>query len=214
MNVLDVMPTEDQIPRMIDFTECVELMKLRHKRFTMLTKIESERQGFVKNQADISTPNGQEMLRILMQRTLEEAGESFESTDGVHRKEEVIDAVNFMWAGFLLDPHLFSIRQVAQLLNQSIIVATISHGWVDLPLDYYDLGVLTYELATRIGDYLRNRPWHQNAQDQYFAGREAMILVWMNAMKVLLKVFKSPGEFWAFFMAKDRVLEFRIQTQY
>lgn len=214
MNVLDVMPTEDQIPQVIGLEECTQLMALRHQRFTMLTYIETNRRGFVRNQADISTTEGQEMLRILMQRTLEEAGESFESIDGVHRKEEVIDAVNFMWAGFLLDPHLFTIRQVAQLLNRSITLAILSHGWLDAPLDYRDLGMLTYELTTRIGDYLRNRPWHQNAQDQYFAGRQAMIMVWMNTMKVLFKVFKSPEEFWAYFIAKDKVLEFRIQTQY
>ena len=68
--------------------------------------------------------------------------------------------------------------------------------------------------ASLIGDALRNRSWMHNVQDPFFTGEplDELLLSWFP--KALGRVFVSVHEFVSYYIAKDSVLQYRLQTLY
>lgn len=208
-----VMPSIDEAPTPLGIQTMIELMTQRLERFQAFARVEVSRGGFVQPSASLSTTEGQEMYRILVERTIEEVGESLESSDPDHIKEEIADAVNFLTAALMLDPTVFTPQTLAEQV-WSPVLKSMTRNWRDEPIDWMRLGMISYQLTTVVGDLLRNRPWSQNAQDLYFTGQTVMAEVARVAFCCMLPVFSSEAEFWQFYVAKDRVLEFRLQTAY
>lgn len=183
------------------------LLDRRQSTYRGFTSIESQK-GFLRPEASLNTSNGQEMVRILLFRVLEEIGESFDSVDPDHVKEEAVDAVNYLLAIPALDPRSLNRDRLIPVLMTAVQTAT----W-DRPYDHKQIGE-TVLLFSRIGDTLRNRAWMENAQDTYFSGALYLQDVIGLVMSQLMGVCSNFDEFCRIYIAKDEVLNFRLRSKY
>lgn len=197
------------------YEQCLDLLDLRIETFRGFAEIEEGR-GFVQPKASFSTSKGQEMLRILLFRVIEEASESYDSVDLTHAKEEAIDAVNYLMSALLLDTAFFS-REVlaADLLHVAeAVFGSRGHVRVSTTIGQMSLGSLSYHIAGTLADTFRNRAWMEQSQAPYFEGAITAREVFRKVLVILLQVFESWEEFYKFFTAKDMVLQFRLSTKY
>jgi hypothetical protein len=166
------------------------------------------KEGFLKIGTPINTKQGQEMIRIIAYRVLEELAESFDSTDSDHAYEELIDAFNYLLGIFLMGksvaPHLP--RFLQEVSEESF------SGTTSLHITLRHLGEATVILGVQMGDLLRNRAWMQQAQSTYFDGDLSGIL--RPLFSLIFRLFPSFGAFWSYYVAKDAVLQFRLRSNY
>lgn len=194
-----------------------DLVRRRQSTFRRFAAIEHTK-GIIAPIASYDTVLGQEMFRILAFRVVEECVESVRSTDSAHRKEEIIDAINYLWSILLLDASRFSVEMIAEELRH--VVDHQSHFYRGGHFDPWgnmlmsEIGWISFYLSGATGDLLRNRAWMANTQDLYFAGSRELILGVMKCTVILLRCFSTWDEFVRYYLAKDEVLNFRLHSNY
>jgi len=193
------------------------MLCVRQIRFRGFANVENGR-GFIKPEASINTSSGQEMLRLLMFRVIEECSESYMADDPAHIKEEAIDAINYLWAIPILDESRWPLTELADKLYRVFLspVQATRLTWppVTPGLTLYDLANVSLWLGGDVGDLLRNRAWMQNAQDVFFAGQTRLDLSIARVTISLYRLFSGWDEFARFYYAKDAVLDFRLRSHY
>lgn len=203
MNISDLWPVETPEHNSAETWE--HLLALRTETFTAFAELESK-QGFLQPKVSIRTTQGQEMVRILAFRVLEELGEAHMSTSSDHYYEELIDALNYLLSIFVLtgehDPLMHP--SLARLFEEAHRPAT--------RLTRMQLGDVVILLGAQLGDLLRNRSWMQNTQNPYFDA--SLLEITAPVFSLIFANFDTFEKFWQFFIAKDNVLQFRLRTQY
>lgn len=191
-----------------------DLLRRRQETSKGFTEIEEKNGGFVRTIAPLSTMRGQEILRIILFRVLEELTESFLADDEKHQHEECVDAFNYLLMATMLDIAtglgITGISQLAVLLYEAAEEAE----WRDEEIGPLDLGMFVAFLAGDLTDTLRNRTWMLNAQDFYFSGQEVFRTAVKNTALKIFETFPSFDNFWRFFVSKDDVLRFRLRSHY
>lgn len=206
MNIQDYWPVQD--PPAPTAETWAQMLKMREATFRGFATIE-EKKGVIRPTVNLGTPHGQEVLRLLVFRCLEELGEAYLADNDDHYYEELIDAFNYLLSLFVIEkdssftqdklfPHLALLSRVFGARKQRMNLAYI--------------GQITVDLGGRLGDYLRNRPWMHNAQSTYFDGDLVQLLE--NPIAYFFQLFPSFGTFWKYYVAKDAVLQFRLRSQY
>lgn len=169
--------------------------------------------GFLEKQASLSTSRGQEQFKLLLFRVLEEVAESIEAEEPVHKKEEIIDAFNYLLSAYQLDPTVVTDVELVNWFFEETVKKHLGEDKV-YPLRMYDLGLLSYHLTGMMGDVLRNRPWMNNAQHTQFEGKELLHQIFQVVVSAFLGSFKNWDEFYLYYEAKNLVLKFRLDTNY
>lgn len=209
MNILQFMPDPAHVPQVSNYDTWFHFLEMRHATFRGFAELE-KREGFVRPTIPISTAAGQEVLRILFFRVLEELSESFLSNDEAHRKEELIDATNYLLSTALLDGDLIRIEQFAMKLA----VQGEKTRYTSAVMGIEELGQITVMVGGHLADTFRNRAWMRGAQDLYFSGVAVYYREVLNIMDLILGGFASFQEFAAYYIAKDHVLQFRLKSGY
>jgi len=184
------------------------LWDLRDKTWKGFAAIE-EHKGIVKPRISLSTTHGQEVTRVILFRILEEGAESLLAEDRHHHLEELIDAINYLMSMFLVDDE----RKNWWELNVIMNTATEQVSW-DEEFNLESLGNCSLLLGGVLSDKLRNRAWMHNSQDFYFSGRKIFNSVLGQVFGELVSPFKHFEEFVTYFIAKDKVLQFRLESNY
>lgn len=208
MNVIEFM-TEAEV--LLSESSPATFIHRRRKTFLEFLRIESQNGGVIHppHLRIIMTRQGQETVRVLLSRVLEEYIEALEAADPLHLKEEVIDSYNY-----LLSVMFYTTEDADQMFSQLYKfpeLADQKNG------GRYLLEKLP-ELMVALGDFLkllRLRPWQLTVQEE--AGKrveEGFIHFFLKAQEILLAVFESQREFEKLFLAKDLVLQFRIESHY
>lgn len=187
--------------------EWERMIFMRQTTFIGFAEIEKEK-GFIEPKISLSTSKGQEILRLLAFRTLEELSEAYESVDPDHYYEELIDAFNYLLSMFIITgkhdpnlPHNLERLSSVSLPNESNQRLTLSQ-----------IGRCTLIFGDKLGNLLRNRAWMNNAQNTYFDGDLWQIVSVIFSM--ILSQFKDFHHFWCYYIAKDSVLQFRLRSKY
>lgn len=187
------------------------VIKTRKATFTGFAELETNR-GFIRPCASINSSQGQEMCRILFFRAIEEVCESIESWEDDHRKEELIDAFNYILSASMLDPNLFPENELHDLLVDGF--ATVFPEMFNSKINMTALGMISYRLAKEIPEHFRNRAWMNQAQDLYFAGKADMRKALVDVLAHIFRGFENLHDFLKFYLAKDCVLQFRLRSHY
>lgn len=209
----------DKRPELRELSEqaIYEMLLKRQEAFRGFASIEKSR-GFIQPMASVNTSDGQEILRLLMFRVIEECTESYAAIEPAHIKEEAIDAINYLWAIPVLDPSHWRLNEVAKSLHQLFLspAQTTRLTWppVTSMLTFYDIANVSIWLAGDVGDVLRNRSWMQNPQDVFFAGKSGLDLSIMRVTYTLFRLFENWDEFSRYYDAKHEVLMFRLRSKY
>lgn len=202
MNIRDYWPLEAP-----DLTPEVwrELMNRRFTTFQGFAEIESSK-GFVQPKVNLSTTRGQETIRLLSFRVLEELGEAHLSVDPDHYYEELIDAFNYLVSLTFLEGKI-----QPELLVQ-LEASTKAIGKHQSRMNFALIGYCTVELGGKLGDFLRNRPWMNQPQNTYFDGDLVKLI--KTTLDSILSLFPDQVTFYRYFCAKDSVLQFRLRSKY
>lgn len=197
----------------LDQSTCLDLIRRRKKTFQGFALIEQER-GIIPANVSLSNSRGQDVLRLLLYRSLEEVLEAFDSVDLDHYREEVIDAANYLLSSLLIEESLFTDDEMAG----AILSIARTHYAGNSIYPRFDLTTIgAYALAVAgedVSDVLRNRAWMRRAQDPYFTGKQKLLDVVKGALSILLSAFPTWSEFCQMYFAKDEVLQFRLRTNY
>lgn len=178
-----------------------QLFRMRQTTFYGFCERERQ-QGFLNPPVSLALAHGQEMARILMFRTLEEFVEAMLATDPDHILEELIDALNYLWSLMCLDPNV----AWSEIEFQPVFLER--H-----PVCVTELGELSLMLAATT-ELFRNRAWMEHAQDVYFGGGLQFKQAITACTHLILAHFNDWDEFWRYYVAKDRVLQFRLKSNY
>lgn len=195
--------TENEVRKMLDHRTAV------HRGFAEL----EVRKGVLAPQMDFCSTRGQEGIRILVQRTIEEFMEAYTSEDRAHVLEELVDSINYLWILALIDPNAprdHMVKAIYDGLNYT------NGDWISSAnkrLDIYTIGAFTYAFNGLL-EKLRNRAWMHNSQDIYFAGWEDIAFALAVGTRHCRVHFNSWEEFAQYYYAKDLVLQFRLKSKY
>lgn len=207
MNIFDV---KVDLPDESSREFWTRFMELRKTRFYAFCQVEILNEGLLQPNISLSTAKGQEAFRILAFRVIEELAEAVQAQSQPHQLEEMADAINYVLSIPYLD---LSIISDTSILESCVFLST-QKNFISSPLDFYDLGSVSYQLGVETGDYLRNRAWTKNAQDLYFVGARKLLECLQTILSVLFVPFKDFDELRWYLIAKDEVLKFRIRTNY
>lgn len=214
MNVDDVLAKyqDHDTYRLLTLQLVITMMQARKATFIGFQTIEREK-GLLNADVSIHSPKGQEMIRILLFRGLEETVEAFCSTSRNHVLEELIDAFNY----FSSIPFLNGWGQEEEILKR--MSAKFFHrfdvveSFKGAPLKVDAVGFIAVSTG-KFTDRLRNRAWMNHSQDAYLDAWKEYEEMLDKILSYILPCFLSFSEFAAFFMAKDEVLQFRLRTMY
>lgn len=214
MNILECWPTEKELTFPSDQALWENLIDRRIKTTMAFFELEKHK-GLIIPGTHIHTSKGQEMVRLLMFRVLEESAESVLSTSVEHLREEAIDAFNYLLSIMILDQQTFPKSRLIEVMINLVKMVNESESspWGE-PLTPSDLGQFTLLFGGHLADTLRNRSWMNNAQDPYFSGVNALLETLIKVGGRLLTVFPVFGMFVEYYVAKDNVLQFRIKSNY
>lgn len=210
VNITRFWPEPEEIPLPTE-EGWLLLLEMRERTFLGFVAQETIR-GFLRAEATLSSPEGQEMVRILLYRVLEEFVEAQMSIDPVHLKEELIDAINYLLCIPLIDKKLFTKETLANRLFR--LTTDERFGCRKGPIRLDEVGSLTLLLCGELADSFRNRPWMHQVQDVYFSGDRLFLEVLEKSMTLLFSHFDNFSDFASYFIAKDRVLQFRLNSSY
>lgn len=214
MDVRSYFPKDEEVPKYS--TEVwLELLQMRMKTFQGFAALE-EKAGLVQAKVSFSSPRGQDILRLMMFRVLEEFAESHLSQDPTHFKEEAIDALNYLLSAIMLDQTLFPMEDLCQRMNRLTIKADdLSWGiMASRAVTALNLAELVIQICGHLPDTFRNRAWMENSQNAYFEGVDEVYSTLSSAMVHVFKSFDNWPEFYKYYVAKDRVLQFRLASKY
>ena len=210
MNITHFWPSVDTAPE-LNTNTILDLLERRRRTFTGFAEIEKN-QGFIQPTISLSTARGQDTERLLAFRVIEEAQESISAISTEHRSEEAIDAINYLVSLLLLDANVTPPDEAVNCVFKGITeYFSFPHS---RKLELIDLGSLSQWLAGDLAEVLRNRTWMHNAQDIYFSHANVIYEVIQQCLYILLAPFPDWDTFWKYYVAKDLVLQFRLDTGY
>jgi hypothetical protein len=224
MNIIDVWPSESELGPFLEHPHdqaCWErILALRYDTARGFAEIEEQR-GFLTKGINLSTTHGQEQVRILFARGVEEYLEALDAKDPKHVREELIDAVNY-WLCIAVQDVEFEYSRLSEFLSVTLnpVFNTPEYSY-----DFTDgarqamlwTGFKTILFAANpLLEKLRNRAWQNSAQSTYFDGRPQLYTFTKIMLReIILKGFAGSWEdFIAYYIAKDNVLQFRIRSDY
>jgi len=191
-----------------------ELLVKRNLTFLAFASIENQK-GFVKPTVSFSSSQGQEMLRIMLFRTLEEVVEASEAKANNHVLEELIDALNYLMSALMLDQEYFTIERMTELtydiLNNQRWITFVPE---DIVVSDHSILYILHLIMGRMAETFRNRAWMNQTQQTFFHGYEEAGQVYQRILHTFLVHFDSWETFYKFFVAKDNVLQFRLNSKY
>lgn len=214
MNVLEYLETIEVIPSSIDTWK--NLVDLRAATFQGFAEIE-QHNGFIKPTVTFHSARGQDTIRLMGYRVIEELTESARAGDSIeHRLEELIDAFNYLISIPLLDPVTVKRDQLVLELSDEVDHNELIDRWGNLDWFLTDggYGWIVQELTWVLGDTLRNRAWMNHAQDLYFSSGRPLLNVIGNIGGTIISCFENWEQFYRYYLAKDQVLQFRLRTKY
>jgi len=208
MNVNEYLPHID--PKAYSLSDLIDFREMDFLGFCAREK----ENGGIDPAVPLYMPKGQENVRVLFARTVEEVLESLESVDEIHRQEELIDAWNFALSMMFLNTGTPSAR-----IKDAFIVAVNKYrrryealaAEEGRDLKSMEEGLIPF---TDLLGKLRNRAWQQNTQHPVFNGTPELLRALAHFHLWVERNFPTPEEFVAMNVAKHRVLEFRLQTNY
>lgn len=194
------------------------LVAMRYETFCGFATIEATK-GFVKPAVSFSTSQGQEMLRIMLFRVMEEIIESHNAISVNHIQEELIDALNYMLSAIMLDVNLFSQETVTDMFYKACYDFILeypykSKNWTCHSPNASEVYHLTKAICGDLAESFRNRAWMNQTQQTYFHGFPIVVEVFRKFMMIILKSFENWDNFYRMYVAKDMVLQFRLQSKY
>lgn len=206
MNIQDFLP--EKVPTSSSVEIWDSLIDLRQKTFTGFLTVEANN-GFLRPKVSLATSHGQEMVRILCFRVLEELAEAYDSNDREHYLEELIDAFNYLLSLFLLEGEIPS--GLSEKLHQ-MTEKYLDPDQETVKLTLALMGNATLQLGSKLGDTLRNRAWMNHAQNTFFDGQLTELL--KPVIALILSLFPDFATFYSMYVAKDSVLQFRLKSRY
>lgn len=221
MNIHSFIPTlRGNTPLIPDLDAMMKMLEMRRITYSGFAMLEADK-GFLTPTISLHTTKGQEALRLLMFRVIEEVIESVMADERAHALEEAIDAINYLWSMLIVDPKIFQERSTASFLAL-VFTDPIEVMRDSSPGLFSHIHSLTNDhvshivqwLAGDVGDLLRNRAWMNNSQSIYFEGSNVLLLSIVRVTRVLYNLFESWDEFAEYYYAKDMVLQFRLRTNY
>lgn len=210
MNINDVIVEvpdgwEQPTPEMI-----LSMLERRKRIFRGFCQLEAT-QGFLAPPIALSSSKGQDSVRILTTRVLEEILESLDSSLPDHVLEELIDALNFLLAIPCLDD-----EAPLDLLASKMSEVVWPYPKVRPGQDYTGAPALEAYLIhlSALLESLRNRAWQKRSQSLYFDGWLPLINFVTYVWKAITEEFDTWDHFCWFYLAKEAVLQFRLDTNY
>lgn len=234
VNIHNFLPNypEDQL---IESTEVVWalLLSRRLSSFQGFFATEMKNNPSIQQRITFNTAAGQDYARGLLFRVIEEVGEALEANSRDHRYEELIDAVNYLFAVVLMDHKMYTPEELTRILRNTTLYgpapvpaslypeggfpvelhSTPLIGWTP-QLTTAILGEVAYFCSTYIGNSLRIRSWTAAPQDIYFAGRPMLTVTLTQVLSRILQFFPDFTTFYRYYVAKDDVLKFRLRSKY
>lgn len=206
MNVLDVLDVaRNEVPPLTR-AGVTALLSMRRASFAGFAAIEQRNRGIITPNLALSSAQGQEAARVLLLRVLEEMMKSHGSSDPHHTKEELIDALNYLWS-------LSCFADVPPTRAISAISAGLEDaGWGN-PASTRDLNILLGYMDPFL-QKLRNRTWQRSPQSLYFDGIFELERLLDYGTSFIAMGFPNYDVFATYFIAKDHVLQFRLRTGY
>jgi len=192
-----------------------EMLDLRRQDFQGFAEIETQN-GFLTPEMNLASSQGQEAVRVLILRGIEEWLEAIHSIEEEHKLEELIDAWNYFLSLAVIDPS--SPTFVAGLAWE--LAGFLEHGpkWGPPPVTVPGLqGRMLQFLvfgAHPVLEKLRNRAWQNSPQSVYFDGWTAVAVFLRSLFTILLSEFGSWELFARYYWTKHLVLQFRLKSRY
>lgn len=220
MNVDTFLPDITVLPLTLE--TFYDMIRRRHATFCSFAEIE-ERRGFVRPAVSFSTSQGQEMLRIMLFRVLEEIIESHTAHTTNHIQEELIDALNYFLSALMIDHEMFDHDTVALMFYEITLQyfdRRTNHSDDDydlftcMPPNQVDIYKLTKGICGDLAETFRNRAWMNQTQQTYFHGYDQVRLIFKLFMNTILPSFYDWQNFYTMYIAKDEVLQFRLSSKY
>lgn len=203
------------------------LLDYRQDTFLGFLRVE-EANGGIQSNVSLSTKQGQESVRMLFARTLEEYFEARSSGTKQHFLEELIDALNYGMSILFLESRPTEMKKVAEALSTEFLKAQDSWdghcvAWF-ADSDQVSLEVICKWEENLLGlaeesdlmlSSLRNRAWQESVQSPYFDGWPQLV-AWVAVLALLIfELFDFDWDsFVQLFVAKDKVLQFRLRSAY
>ncbi len=193
----------------ISETSLAHLFELRTTTYRGFAFVEKSK-GLLEPEMSLTSVKGQEAIRILTQRGFEELVEAIDSSSRDHFLEELIDSVNYFWVLAVLDPDT-PLQKIKEVMVDQLLIAEKSqiHYGIDAP----NIGHLMVKMGP-VFEKLRNRAWMNNPQSQYFDGWPEIARFLSLHLTHVLRCFLNWQEFVKFYIAKDNVLQFRLNSKY
>lgn len=204
MNIHTV--TIDEVPPILlqpTIGAWVEILHRRRKIYQGFLEVEAKK-GYLRI-APLDSAAGQENVRILLMRTLEELLESHHASASPHVLEELVDALNF-FLGIHVGVPEPAYAATAGVLQQAWIARFDSTS-----LSFLNSVVLAFHPLL---ESLRNRSWQNQVQHSYFMGSPALFELTETLTAQLFGRFSSWEQFIDYYLRKEAVLQFRLETQY
>jgi hypothetical protein len=200
MNIDDIDTSKLEAPRVNQWGDLLDKQSQLHEKYKDIEV--GIGYGIIAGQGPfhIDKRRCQYYVKDLMWRFHEEVAEAYQAYDQIesegshrHYQEELIDALHF-------------------LLELNVVV-----GYVTPPTPYYvnaSLGMASFELGLA-ANQLKNKPWKQDFKETDFNAflgylSKANSSYW----SFLHKVFGGSEQIWEMYMAKHKVNEFRIESNY
>jgi hypothetical protein len=208
MNIHDYWPLEPAPS--LDLDAVIGLLDLRIASFRGFAEVEHHKGSIVSPTVDLRSALGQEVIRIFMMRGIEEVLEAWDAISDDHRYEELIDAINFFWAIGIMDPTL-NFTSITKAIYDGLKEAEGKSEYALMDFEGY---VPALNSINDLMASLRNRSWQQNAQSTFFDGFP-FLLHFLKTITIFLRLrFHSWDTFWKMYIAKDKVLQFRLKSGY
>lgn len=199
-----------------------QVLLRREQTFTGFCQIE-QNQGGLNPSENLSGTRGQECIRIIFARVLEELTEAADANDPQHFMEELIDVVNYATSMIFFKysgrqevieeviagiDHLFSEKKISGCLSPTHFSGIHQHPVYTRTIPSICLAFS--ELLAK----LRNRSWQNGSQHPCFMGQMELVNAVLTVWSEVFEYFPNRMSFLELFLAKDMVLQFRLQSNY
>lgn len=210
MNIHDFWPKTVPPPLLQPTPEAfLHLLTMRREIFQAFAEIERGK-GFLQREMPLASSKGQEAIRILFQRGMEEFLEAYHSKEQDHRLEELIDSINFFWSLAIIDPTA-PLPTIARSLSDSATQTKVFAQYKSVLPEVLSSLMLEFH---PVFEKMRNRAWMNNPQSLYFDGWQELTDALAAHLSLTLGHFTSWNDFVKYYLAKHYVLDFRIRSNY
>ena len=243
MNIQQTMPSPESLAgeglAELNLEAITNLLTRRRAIYAGFAKIEEMNSNSQRVWVNLHGKQGQDYARALWARGIEEVLEATESRSRAHMLEELIDALNFVLSLVIMSPEIYRRLQNEtnnQLGEMSLVermyywpntyrAACFKGTMVDrkstdeLPDPWPKITDMVFSrwlesFSTKWLSTLRNRSWQHSVQSAYFDGTNELLDLAGFFLIFVLQYFKSWEEFACYYIAKEAVLTFRLETNY